>query len=1028
MKLLPWLPGGVLSLCLLSAQTVPPVGSAPLPSPPPGLAGWWTFDEFQTTRHFNHAGDLAADLVWEGMRSSTALRPLGGGRQTAMAHTGDVDADGLPDFLQMSPAVWEAVTRADKGATLLKWMSPESLRERAATASIFDARRMRINLPVGTPAVADGFAERLNGTVLELVFAGGPLGAETRVVRPLVGLQEGVPFHLAVVLPPPSGGDGQVFLNGKTAGGPFSVSSWTAPQLDQILIGLNQPGLDGGRYDGGLDDLMIFSRRMGADEVAAVAAAGPGGMGAGNGHFDTDTLRVGLEDGFAGDVEPTQPGPRLRSRFPATQWRACDEFPGDFVPDTFGHSFRVGGSAPASQGDHLQGATLELRWRPRCPECDHLILSQLRLDCVAPGEKVGPQSPWDLEIPLTALGGKALPDGSYHVTLDLGKLPDGKSVLDALRAANFLDVVVEGELVDFMRLHLRRQSRHPRAFGLQQQVIGNAEILSSPQGLTVVSRDHGSGAPTGKRVIRPMSDEHYLDCLFDASALAGSGSLRFITRLDDHLVDELRPMAESLVEVIGEKSVMNVLPTLRADLDLDGRLEVVTRRFLQVWNHGALMWAGPANEKTTISCRAAGDTCILGGKDVFLTIESSDITLNDLPNASSPVTVFGNEVRLYSAAEFQALRTFEDRAKQAQDCLFTQEILLGPGVDELLISSEHSGLRVARQAEDSDPDARPGRRRMHQPLWVRRRLDKATPLLRQGGGLIHEDSWGPAIARRPVRALATHSSAGRELPTPPVDLPLQFGLKAKSFDVQYEVPSVRSRGQQDVYVWKVRTVGLLNGVETVVDSSRMIAINEPGASLPVRLEEVDFSALEADGYRVIVRGWDPEKARPTVLHDQGYSRLPEVRLEDFPTVCGKLGGRTPCRRWSWPDLRRVDVDGKPFEGALDLLVLATGVEKSIDGLLATESEFSGMPSLAVAGVSLLPVLMPEPSSLEIRRGAQGELTIRFDPGEGRLQGAPALWGPWRELPAAGGTLSRPRAADGQEFYRLVDPSVPLPPR
>jgi hypothetical protein len=43
-----------------------------------------------------------------------------------------------------------------------------------------------------------------------------------------------------------------------------------------------------------------------------------------------------------------------------------------------------------------------------------------------------------------------------------------------------------------------------------------------------------------------------------------------------------------------------------------------------------------------------------------------------------------------------------------------------------------------------------------------------------------------------------------------------------------------------------------------------------------------------------VRGWDPVKKESILLHAKDSPTLPDIRFDDMPTICGKLGRATPC--------------------------------------------------------------------------------------------------------------------------------------
>ncbi|MGI8604318.1 MAG: hypothetical protein ACR2OZ_15190 [Verrucomicrobiales bacterium] len=191
-----------LIFSVAEAQIVPPPGSGPLPPPPAGLTAWWTFDELQSDVCFDYADDFAADLSWDGARSSGIVHRDLAGRNILLAATGDLDGDGTDEFLRCSRQGWDGTIKGNP-FTVGFWMAADRTQTLAPPASIVDAR---VITEIGPAILVRGFAIRFSGPQIGAVFGRGTLGPNVNIARALPPALSGQLTHIACVCPAPSTG------------------------------------------------------------------------------------------------------------------------------------------------------------------------------------------------------------------------------------------------------------------------------------------------------------------------------------------------------------------------------------------------------------------------------------------------------------------------------------------------------------------------------------------------------------------------------------------------------------------------------------------------------------------------------------------------------------------------------------------------------------------------------------------------------------------------------------------------------
>lgn len=195
-------------------------------------------------------------------------------------------------------------------------------------------------------------------------------------------------------------------------------------------------------------------------------------------------------------------------------------------------------------------------------------------------------------------------------------------------------------------------------------------------------------------------------------------------------------------------------------------------------------------------------------------------------------------------------------------------------------------------------------------------------------------------------------------------------------------------------------------------------------------QEVDVDRLDftrSGGDWVIL--WDSTRIQPTKricliygpagtqrIEVPGHSNL-VVSVTELPTVLGKLGGATPCRRIIWPTLVPARVAGQVFE-AIEIQLLVEVENYPVTALTGLRLEATGAESLVLSEVEFGP---------ETFRLAPPELTpdgviIRWNGFGGDLEHADTVRGPWSLVP---GQFNGTRGEDGpkgggipQMYYRV----------
>ncbi|MGI8604316.1 MAG: hypothetical protein ACR2OZ_15180 [Verrucomicrobiales bacterium] len=532
---------------------------------------------------------------------------------------------------------------------------------------------------------------------------------------------------------------------------------------------------------------------------------------------------------------------------------------------------------------------------------------------------------------------------------------------------------------------------------------------------------------TGKRMHKPLGG-NLVDFVYQIPDFPASGRFDFRATAFDWTVDGQPPTSRASLALTAESDTTaryDIL--LESDKDGDSDFEPVVERLLQVWNTGTLVWAGPATDQTFLMAAKTEDKLCTAsdGRNIYLTIKATLIQILNAPEGPLP-PMLATDIRILDRGSLPPRP--EDGS---QNHRLVVDSSISGGVPKLLVHQERTGIKSPRDAASGLPTGK----RQHGVVTFYKEWGPSSPSAGKrttSGGIMHEDTWSGFVGTRLHAAQALEATApGRAIPSPRTTafLPVDFADRIESFDLAFEVPSIRVKAKEDVYVWKIKTRGVFNGQEGGLDESELITIDEPGvhfADGSVRLSKVDFSPLGAAGYRVEVRGWDPVKKETILLLTLDSAALPDIRFDDMPTVCGKLGRATPCRKWCWPGNRGLRVNGQAFD-AHEVRVLATGVTGTINFLRATENEFSGFRTLAVVGATaeISPLCEVCPFSIVT---VNDDVLITFDPLLGYLQDAPVLNGPWAETPGvSNGQLTWPRGIRFRHFFRVVDHTVPRVP-
>jgi hypothetical protein len=171
-------------------------------------------------------------------------------------------------------------------------------------------------------------------------------------------------------------------------------------------------------------------------------------------------------------------------------------------------------------------------------------------------------------------------------------------------------------------------------------------------------------------------------------------------------------------------------------------------------------------------------------------------------------------------------------------------------------------------------------------------------------------------------------------------------------------------------------------------------------------EEVDVDQVE---FAHVAGGWDvgwsstrvhPERRIYYVYGPAGVHRFEVpgnsnlvVTVAELPIMTGKLGGRTPCRRQTWPKPTTMRIGGESFE-ATELRILVEVDNYPVTALTGLRLEAIGAESLMVSGLGV----GPEEYRLENPELTPDGVWLRWTGFGGLLEEAPTVLGPWAPTP------------------------------
>jgi hypothetical protein len=999
----------------LLAQVVP----TPQPPPPSDCVMWWTFDDAPQPVARDYAEDFAADLAWDGERYHAYWPHMHQyGRVIQAAQTGDVDGDGVADFLRCAKPGWQ--DGISKSAfTIAFWMAPATLNPASTPAALIDARVATPD-PAGGNPIVNGFAVLFDGSTIQAAASGFVVNSHTGPfdVRRFT--------HVAVVFPDPAkGGECAIFLDGEPAGS-STLPPWVIPTLPTLFVGKNAPQTVGRHFDGQFDDVMFYNRALLPAEIRDLATAGPGGVGPeAPAYFDTQFRRVGIDDDLAGgNSESTDPGPILSARGGCC--RDMDSDGDGFVGHRFKGPFhdiakpiiqniraRIAGAPNGAGEPMLHIEVYPPNWKPGDPINEALV--PLRLIW-------SPRS-----------------NRSFIGTLDLSALPDGTNLVPAIRVASAVDVSITGAIVDYIDFDELRQKAPPRDFGLVNLPLEDSVVESTPAGMSASLFDSARSKTTEAKVVLggiKTSEESFRTIVQFPPAVPVGGTFRWLceTREQDSSFKNIirRTIAAQKVD----DTTVDYLFVAVGDLDGDGVFETLGGRTIEVFDGGALVYSGPATEATHFTAGPRQTVSMDGGfASLVVNMPPTRISLRELPPGSPVVeNVVATQVRL----RFRVV-----------------DITTGPlpprayGEVRMTASDGLPGFTVLAEAflPDSGGDAATAVFGFEpQPIAGTGRIRGG--ILDSGPDVGMRTAQLPAFVRLP-QGLAINTTSPRRVPAlfgdggfqlsvdvsnEPLLPRLPIGPLPTAMTVLYEVPNIH-----DIPFNAVAIPAFMKNARKAKTSEATINVrtmftptpNAGGGSYSVLLAQVDFSEIGGSGYELVGLAGDGS-VKLALTSDS----LPEIKFENFAakhainTKGTGVAGRVALT-YGWGDpnqVCRVEVNGASYELST-LTILPRTQTKEVLGFVGGDDDCDGVEKLGIIEARTITSGIKKP---EITRAPGNSnppaFFIDYLRSESRLQDAAQLNGPWRDTPGAEGTDHFfYSSSERTHFFRGVDLSVPREP-
>jgi len=199
--------------------------------------------------------------------------------------------------------------------------------------------------------------------------------------------------------------------------------------------------------------------------------------------------------------------------------------------------------------------------------------------------------------------------------------------------------------------------------------------------------------------------------------------------------------------------------------------------------------------------------------------------------------------------------------------------------------------------------------------------------------------------------------------------------------------------------------GIISGEEVDVDQVEFSKV--PGGY------DVAWSSARIHPVRRIYLVYGPSGVRRFEV--PGNSNL-VVTVTELPTMIGKLGGRTPCRRLHWPKPVTLIIAGQTFE-ANELRILVETDNYPVTALTGLRIEAVGAESLTLPVVDV----GPNVHVLDAPELTEDAIFIRWSGFGGLLEESDTVTGPW--APSADqtetpGEVVKPRPTDPAKFFRV----------
>ena len=141
-----------------------------------------------------------------------------------------------------------------------------------------------------------------------------------------------------------------------------------------------------------------------------------------------------------------------------------------------------------------------------------------------------------------------------------------------------------------------------------------------------------------------------------------------------------------------------------------------------------------------------------------------------------------------------------------------------------------------------------------------------------------------------------------------------------------------------------------------------------------------------------------------------------VTVAELPTMIGKLGGRTPCRRHSWPKPTSLRIGGQTLL-ADELRILVEVDNYPVTALTGLRLEAVGAESLTLPIVDVGSNVYV----LDVPEVFEDDIFIRWSGFGGVLEESPDLNGPWAptsEPTETQGEVVKPRRMMPAKFFRV----------